>query len=121
MTSIDAVRARWAVGALFLLYGILIGSWVPHIPLAKERLDAGPAVFGLALLLDFRKRLGRIDNATAVVFIIVALTPGVNVAGSPMALFLMATAWKSFSGMGDVVFKWLNKPFIYNFVERKDA
>ncbi|MGL4591537.1 MAG: MFS transporter [Aestuariivirga sp.] len=50
MTFIDAVRARWAVGAMFLLHGILIGSWVPHIPLAKERLDAGPAVFGLALL-----------------------------------------------------------------------
>ena len=27
-----------------------IGAWVPHIPLAKERLDVGPGVFGLALL-----------------------------------------------------------------------
>lgn len=43
-------QARWAVGATFLLHGILIGSWVPHIPLAKERLDVGPGVFGLALL-----------------------------------------------------------------------
>ena len=43
-------RARWAVGATFLLHGLLIGAWVPHIPLAKERLDVGPGVFGLALL-----------------------------------------------------------------------
>ena len=43
-------RARWAVGATFLLHGMLIGAWVPHIPLAKERLDVGPAVFGLTLL-----------------------------------------------------------------------
>jgi MFS family permease len=36
--------------ATFLIHGILLGAWVPHIPLAKDRLDAGPAVFGLALL-----------------------------------------------------------------------
>lgn len=38
------------MGATFLLHGILIGAWVPHIPLAKERLDVGPGVFGVALL-----------------------------------------------------------------------
>jgi MFS family permease len=43
-------QARWATFTLFLLHGIMVGSWVPHIPLAKERLDVGPAVFGLALL-----------------------------------------------------------------------
>jgi MFS family permease len=43
-------QARWAVASTFLLHGILIGAWVPHIPLAKERLDVGPGVFGLALL-----------------------------------------------------------------------
>jgi MFS family permease len=32
------------------MHGILIGAWVPHIPLAKERLEVGPGVFGLALL-----------------------------------------------------------------------
>ena len=50
MTSTTPTRARWAVGATFLLHGILVGAWVPHIPLAKERLDVGPGVFGLALL-----------------------------------------------------------------------
>lgn len=38
------------MGATFLLHGILVGAWVPHIPLAKERLEVGPGVFGLALL-----------------------------------------------------------------------
>ena len=50
MTSVNSARARWAVGLTFLLHGTLVGSWVPHIPLAKEHLDVGPAVFGLALL-----------------------------------------------------------------------
>ncbi|MFO1122163.1 MAG: MFS transporter [Hyphomicrobiales bacterium] len=50
MTNPAARHARWAVVTCFLLHGILIGSWVPHIPLAKERLEAGPALFGLALL-----------------------------------------------------------------------
>ena len=43
-------QARWATFSLFLLHGTMVGSWAPHIPLAKERLDVGPAVFGLALL-----------------------------------------------------------------------
>ncbi len=38
------------MGATFLLHGMLIGAWVPHIPLAKERLDVGPGLFGVALL-----------------------------------------------------------------------
>ncbi len=50
MTSATPAQARWAVGATFLLHGMLIGAWVPHIPLAKERLDVGPGVFGVALL-----------------------------------------------------------------------
>ena len=50
MTQPTPNQARWAVNATFLLHGMLVGAWVPHIPLAKERLDVGPAVFGLALL-----------------------------------------------------------------------
>ena len=50
MTSSSPSGARLAVGLTFLLHGTLIGAWVPHIPLAKERLDVGPAIFGLALL-----------------------------------------------------------------------
>ncbi len=50
MTHDTPARARGAMATTFLVHGILIGAWVPHIPLAKERLEAGPAVFGLALL-----------------------------------------------------------------------
>ena len=49
--SPDSPRLAYpAVFVIFLLHGIMVGSWVPHIPLAKERLDVGPAMFGLALL-----------------------------------------------------------------------
>lgn len=50
MKSSSPDRARWAVGATFLVCGILVGAWIPHVPLAKERLDVGPGLFGLALL-----------------------------------------------------------------------
>ena len=50
MTSASPAQARWAVASSFLLMGLLIGAWVPHVPLAKERLDVGPGMFGLALL-----------------------------------------------------------------------
>ncbi|MFT3987443.1 MFS transporter [Aestuariivirga sp.] len=42
--------ARHAVFLVFLVLGLITGAWVPHIPLAKERLDVGAGVFGLALL-----------------------------------------------------------------------
>jgi MFS family permease len=42
--------ARTAVLLLFLFHGIMLGGWVTHIPLAKERLEVGPGIFGFALL-----------------------------------------------------------------------
>ena len=50
MTTESSVRARWAVFGIFLLAGLIIGAWVPHVPLAKDRLAAGPALFSLGLL-----------------------------------------------------------------------
>ena len=50
MATSTPTQARWAVGATFLLCGIIVGAWIPHVPLAKERLDVGPGMFGLALL-----------------------------------------------------------------------
>ena len=50
MQSSDIRRARLAVAATFFLHGLLCGTWVPHIPLAKQRLDVGTGTFGLALL-----------------------------------------------------------------------
>jgi MFS family permease len=50
MTKTPSNYSYYAIFIIFLLHGIMVGSWVPHIPLAKERLDVGPAIFGLALL-----------------------------------------------------------------------
>lgn len=43
-------KARWAVALTFLIYGLIVGAWVPHIPLAKDRLAVGTGIFGMALL-----------------------------------------------------------------------
>jgi MFS family permease len=50
MTNPKPIRARRAVAVVFLMHGILVGGWVAHIPLAKERLAIGPAVLSFALL-----------------------------------------------------------------------
>ena len=42
--------ARWAVSVFFFVFGVFIATWVPHIPLAKERLNVSPGWFGAALL-----------------------------------------------------------------------
>ena len=42
--------ARLAVLTLFFVNGTVLSSWVPHIPLVKERLGLSDGVLGLALL-----------------------------------------------------------------------
>lgn len=46
----DARRARIAVAVIFLANGFVVGSWTPHVPLAKERLDVDVGVLGAAFL-----------------------------------------------------------------------
>ena len=46
----NANAARHAIMAIFLLHGVLLGGWVTHIPLAKDRLETGLGLFGIALL-----------------------------------------------------------------------
>lgn len=46
----NPARAAAAIFTIFLAHGVLLGSWVPHIALAQQRLQADHAVFGLALL-----------------------------------------------------------------------
>ena len=50
MTTDSPARARWAVFMIFLQAGLIIGAWVPHVPLAKDRLAVGPALLSLGLL-----------------------------------------------------------------------
>ncbi|MDJ0754614.1 MAG: MFS transporter [Ardenticatenaceae bacterium] len=43
-------HARKTVLVIFFINGLLLSSWVPHIPLVQERLALGEGVLGLALL-----------------------------------------------------------------------
>jgi MFS family permease len=42
-------RARFAVAAVFLANGIIMGTWAAHIPLVEERLAISHSTLGLAL------------------------------------------------------------------------
>lgn len=46
----SAERARWAIAAIFLINGFLIGSWAPHIPLVLTRLQITEFTLGLLIL-----------------------------------------------------------------------
>lgn len=43
-------RARWAVAAIFLVNGGVMGTWAAQIPLLRERLDISLSTLGVALL-----------------------------------------------------------------------
>lgn len=43
-------RARWAVAVLFLVNGVVIGTWAAQIPLVAERLGISHSTLGIALL-----------------------------------------------------------------------
>lgn len=45
-----ARKARWAVAAIFLVNGFMVGSWAPQIPLVLPRLDITPSTLGLLIL-----------------------------------------------------------------------
>ena len=49
-TTVTPRAARLAVLILFFVNGTVLSSWVPHIPLVKERLGLSEGVLGLALL-----------------------------------------------------------------------
>lgn len=45
-----ARRGRWAVAAMFLANGFVVGSWAPQIPLVLSRLEISETVLGLLIL-----------------------------------------------------------------------
>jgi fucose permease len=47
----SAIRGRWAVAALFLVNGFLMGSWAPQIPLMLPRHGITEFTMGLLILL----------------------------------------------------------------------
>jgi MFS family permease len=46
-----AVRARWAVAAMFLANGFVMGAWAPQIPLLMPRHDVTESILGLLILV----------------------------------------------------------------------
>ena len=46
----DARIGRWAVGAMFLVNGFVMGAWAPQIPLLLPRHGIGEATLGLLIL-----------------------------------------------------------------------
>lgn len=44
------LQARKAALAIFFINGFVLSSWVPHIPLIKERMNLGEGLLGIALL-----------------------------------------------------------------------
>ena len=131
-----ARRARWAVAAIFLTHGLLVGAWVPHIPLAKERLAAGAGLFGLALLalaagavlamplagaLINRFGSARMTMVTGVLFCLAFLLPvnAPNLAGFMLGGFLMGATIGSMdvsmNAHGIAVEKALRKPTMSMF------
>lgn len=49
-THAQAVRGRWAVAAMFLVNGFMLGSWAPQIPLVLPRLSITESTLGLLIL-----------------------------------------------------------------------
>ena len=46
-----AIRGRWAVAAIFLVNGFVVGSWAPQIPVFLTRLGISEFTLGLLILL----------------------------------------------------------------------
>lgn len=51
MQDRQAQRARWAVAAMFLANGFVMGAWAPQIPLLMPRHDVTESVLGLLILV----------------------------------------------------------------------
>src|SRR5690554_2061417 len=50
MTLDRARQGRWAVAACFFLNGLVMGSWVPQIPLLVQRFELNESALGLIIL-----------------------------------------------------------------------
>ena len=49
--DVQARRARWAVAAMFMANGFVMGAWAPQIPLLLPRHGIGESTLGLLILV----------------------------------------------------------------------
>lgn len=96
--------ARRALVAVFFAHGLLLGSWAPHVPLAKQRIDVGVDVFGIILLsmaggaivamlaagaLIQRRGSGAMTRVATIAFCVTFLLPLAATNGVTLALGLL--------------------------------
>ena len=101
-----ARRGRWAVAAVFLVNGFIVGSWAPQIPVFAARLAITESTLGLLILVfgagavlamalcgyllhrhGSRSVTRAVSLATTFALLAVALTPDVGTAVVTMFLF----------------------------------
>jgi MFS family permease len=108
-------RARWAVAAIFLANGAIIGTWAAHIPLVAERLGMDHSQLGIALLAMALgaliamplggaaiSRLGSaiVTRAATIALLVCFALP--LLAPSPLVLILTLLAFGASNGLLDV-------------------
>jgi len=64
---VGLLASRCAVSALFFVNGAVVASWVPYIPMVKQRLNIGDGHLGAALLFMAVGALGALPFAGALV------------------------------------------------------
>ena len=66
-TDVRATVSRCAVSALFFVNGAILASWVPYVPMVKQRLGIGDGLLGVVLLFMAIGALGALPFAGTLV------------------------------------------------------
>jgi MFS family permease len=109
------LRARWAVAAVFLVNGAVVGTWAAHIPLVEERLGISHSTLGLALFAmalgalfampltgPMIARLGSAAVTRLVTPLLLAAFPIALLAKGPASLMLALFVFGAVNGAMDV-------------------
>jgi len=111
----SVTRGRWAVAAMFLVNGFVMGAWAPQIPLLLPRHGIGEAVMGLLILglgigavgaMMFAGRLiqrfGSVPVVLGFACALVTVLPAIVLAPSLPLLALAMVAFGALAGSMDV-------------------
>ncbi len=66
-TDVRPTASRCAVSALFFVNGAILASWVPYVPMVKQRLGIGDGLLGVVLLFMAIGALGALPFAGTLV------------------------------------------------------
>src|SRR5437879_13376272 len=65
--DVGLLASRCAVSALFFVNGAILASWVPYVPMVKQRLGIGDGLLGVVLLFMAIGALGALPFAGTLV------------------------------------------------------